>query len=288
MRGFAIAAALAAVALLAGAPARGDEDGPSSARTAQAPVHYGGGIAPSLRRGGVSMSLAHDGDAVRARASITVSCRGLSIPNTVVLARGTAAGTTVFARGSAVVVRRLRLHFRLTGSVAADRITAAATLRLRRRAGGPRGCERIGSFPVVLRREGVPTGEPARPAPRTIWRGVTAQRADGVRLPLQVAVAGDGRVVARWHADLRCGGFRLPVDNWSPPVRVGADGAFVKRERFRLRYRDGIVERYRMVFRGRFLTDGVTGTLRARLTASRRGRLLGRCDSGTVPYSALP
>ena len=54
-----------------------------------------------------------------------------------------------------------------------------------------------------------------------------------------------------------------------------------------MRYKDGSVERYRVNVAGRFLADGVTGTLRIRFTY-RKGRTHGSCDTGAVSWAARP
>jgi hypothetical protein len=106
-----------------------------------------------------------------------------------------------------------------------------------------------------------------------------------------VRVGPDGRrVSARWSTASRCRRAKPYVfTNFSPPTAVRADGRFVKRERFRVRYRDGLV-RHRAVFRGRFVTGGARGTLRleTRIYGPRGRRLVGRCDTGTRRWQALP
>ena len=53
-------------------------------------------------------------------------------------------------------------------------------------------------------------------------------------------------------------------------------------ETFTIRYTDGSRERYRVSFKGRFLADGVTGTLRARMQTRKPGKRYYPCDSGTA------
>jgi hypothetical protein len=76
--------------------------------------------------------------------------------------------------------------------------------------------------------------------------------------------------------------------NFSPRAVVQRDGRFLKRERFTQRYAHGDVGRFKTSFGGRFRADGASGTLRARLVLfNRRGRRVGRCDTGTRRWSAL-
>lgn len=72
-------------------------------------------------------------------------------------------------------------------------------------------------------------------------------------------------------------------------MRISAKGTFRRRERFTIRYRDGSRDRYRVSFGGQLLSDGAVGTLRVRMRiVTRRGRTLGRCDSGVRRWAAAP
>jgi hypothetical protein len=78
----------------------------------------------------------------------------------------------------------------------------------------------------------------------------------------------------------------LTVVSLTPPTRIRADATFGRRERYSIRYRDGSVDRYRVVFRGRLLGDGAAGTLRARTQTSKPGASFFPCDSGTRRWTA--
>ena len=67
------------------------------------------------------------------------------------------------------------------------------------------------------------------------------------------------------------------MTNLPPPTRIGAAGAFDRRERYAVRYADVYV-RYRVRFRGRF--TGATAGGRLRLRATVRTRRGGGCRSG--------
>lgn len=74
----------------------------------------------------------------------------------------------------------------------------------------------------------------------------------------------------------------------TPGAAVGPDGSFALRERFRIPYTDA-VERFRVRVDGRFSATGVSGSLRVTSVArSRRtGRVVDRCDTGSVGFGAL-
>ena len=116
-----------------------------------------------------------------------------------------------------------------------------------------------------------PAGAPALPARGTLLHGLSAQTAAGVRLPVSIRVATNGRLYAAWSAVLDCGNFTVPLRNEAPPTTVKPDGTFSRSETFTVRYRGGYSERYRVNFSGRFLADGAVGTLRARMQAPPAG-----------------
>jgi hypothetical protein len=90
-----------------------------------------------------------------------------------------------------------------------------------------------------------------------------------------------------WQARMRCGPKAvLIVVNLTPPTRIAADATFRRRERYSIRYRDGSVDRYRVMFRGRLLADGAAGTLRAPMQTSKPGASFFPRDSGTRRWTA--
>jgi hypothetical protein len=138
------------------------------------------------------------------------------------------------------------------------------------------------------RAETAPTGAVARPAPGALLWGLSAQAAGAFRLPVALKVdAAGSRVMGLWQARMRCGPKAvLTVVNLTPPTRIRADATFGRRERYSIRYRDGSVDRYRVVFRGRLRADGAAGTLRARMQTSEPGASFFPCDSGTRRWTA--
>ena len=77
------------------------------------------------------------------------------------------------------------------------------------------------------------------------------------------------------------------MTNLTPPTRIGAAGAFDRRERYAVRYADAYV-RYRVRFRGRFTGATAGGRLRLRATVRTRrgGRVIARCDTRRRAWTA--
>lgn len=178
-----------------------------------------------------------------------------------------------------------RIEVRLTGTLDGSTATGAITLT-------PAGLRfarcKARTRPFTLRAETVPTGAAAQPAPGSLLSGLTAEAAGGLRLPVALKVNGRGtRLTALWQGTMRCGATAvLTVVNLTPRTRIRGDATFSRRERYSIRYRDGSVDRYRVVFRGRLLADGAAGTLRARMQTSKPGASFYPCDSGTHRWTA--
>ena len=73
--------------------------------------------------------------------------------------------------------------------------------------------------------------------------------------------------------------------DFTPTRKINADGTFGGNQSYVMRYR-GYSEHYRVTFKGQFLADGVTGTLRARVYYREKGRRSVNCVSGTQSWSA--
>jgi hypothetical protein len=67
---------------------------------------------------------------------------------------------------------------------------------------------------------------------------------------------------------------------------IQQDASFVSHERWTIRYANGAVERFRAVFRGRFVAGGAEGTIRVRSTTRHPSRRYPPCDSGRQRWSA--
>jgi hypothetical protein len=259
-----------AAAVLAAAPA-----------TAVADTHYGG----SAQRGGrllvPSISLVlRDNGRIAGRLSVSYDCRGHQSSNLVVRLRGTTSGANFTATGVTSMRGVGRLRYRLTGTLTPDAATGTVRLRVRNCRGYTR--------PFALRTPSSPAGAPAVPPRATLWHGVTSQSAGGARLPVTVRVARNGRVYATWAVTLKCRNVTVSWFNVTPVTTVRPDGSFSRTERFTVRYTDGSRDRYRVNFSGRFLADGVTGTLRARMQTYQRGKRYFPCYSGLQTWAARP
>ncbi len=252
-----------------------------SAPPAFADIHYGGTGNVGNRATGPSMSLVrHDDGRIVARIASGYTCGKRSFVSRIVVLRGTTAdGVSFSAAGKTRLRGKGMVRYTVTGTLAADSVTGTLTERLRR-------CPKY-SFGIFLRSEAAPAGAPAMPAPGSLHAGLTSQSAGGVRLPVAVRVAKNGRVYSFWQVTMRCGPRAVvPFGNVTPTTRVKPDGSFSRKETFTIRYTDGSRERYRVSFKGRFLADGVTGTLRARMQTRKPGKRYYPCDSGTQTWSA--
>ena len=137
-----------------------------------------------------------------------------------------------------------------------------------------RGCPGY-TRPVSLRSESAPVGAPAAPPASTLFSGLSGQSAAGVRLPVSVRVAASGRVYAIWTATMKCGPKAVvALGDRDAADELKADGSFLDDEPYTVRYTDGSSERYRIRFEGRFLADGVVGTLRVRMQTRKKGKQL--------------
>lgn len=261
-------------------------------QSAELPVFYGGGPLPKADRA-VPMTLTRAGDSVRALLALTVRCRRVDVPITVVRAKGAVTGDAFTARGTVRIttVRGLRVRVALDGSLSPTAASGTLELILVRGRGGPRGCDRPIKQRFELRATSELGGEPSQPAAGAGFWGILKQIYDGFEMPVAVAVTDDAkRAYGVWMVMAHCPGPEpMPIWNYSPPALIGADGRFRKSERFKLRYGDGTTDHHRVVFQGRFTSEGVSGTVRARVrTTNRRGRTLFACDSGEQTFTARP
>jgi len=271
-------AALTVLALAFVAPA---------AASAQSGTSFGGSTLSKGRLSSSSVSLlVGAGGRVDGRIGLGYPCRPRNFVNVVVRLGGAVQGAALSASGSTRLTRRGRLRIRVRGTLAGDRISGRIRFRPSRMGGR---CERF-TRRFVMRADRVPAGGPARPARRTKMHGLTGQAAGGIRLPVSLHVLRKGRqLVALWQANMRCGPRAVfTAVNFTPRTRIRRDGTFVRRERYRIRYQDDLVETYRVVIRGRFLADGAVGTVRARMRTRQPGKRFFPCDSGVQRWTASP
>ena len=107
----------------------------------------------------------------------------------------------------------------------------------------------------------------------------------GAGLPSLPAQLADATSYAERLYDYRSIGLLDPAAAEAALVQP-PDGTFLDDKPYTVRYRDGSSERYRIRFEGRFLADGVVGTLRARMQTRKKGKSYYPCDSGTQTWSA--
>jgi hypothetical protein len=257
---------IAVAALLVAAPA------------ASADTKYGGGTVRGTKLYGPSVSLLRKDDGtIIGRLAYAYRCRRqTNFPNVLTRVTGRANGASFTVKGR----QRLgghTLRYTLTGSFTAD----GAAGRIHRT-----GCAGF-TRDFALRAAAAPAGAPAVPPRNSIFFGVTSQTHGLAPLAVVLRVAHNGRVYGNWTAVMKCG----PTFWWTngtPPTKIKPDGTFSRSEHFTVGYRDGTSETYRVRFAGRFLADGVTGTLRMSMQFHNNGKRYKTCRSGVQTWSARP
>ena len=183
----------------------------------------------------------------------------------------------------------------LTASgILVDSTRAAGSLRLGvliRRRGRPLLHCSSGAQHWEARSASGPSSGPPEPLAGVSYYGAIAQRGL-LPFPLALHVSPDrGRVdAAVYRIYRRCRGVSSrDIANDAPPTAIRSDGSFSTVQRYNQRFVDAI-ESFTFRFAGRFSTMRVGGTVRATsiLRALRTHRVIGRCDSGTVTWAAVP
>ena len=231
-------------------------------------VDLGGGRVPDT-----VVSLRTSGDGVVVRAHLTARCGTGAVRRRVPLGADGSFSGTATTRGRPREDRRVRrvARFTLVGHVVGSSASGAVRMWLTFRRRGR----------VVGR---CATGERDWQA-GTNLKGLTSQA--GGRPRAFLLGVGDARVTtAVFEYRLRCRGFAYEEINLTPGGPIAADGTFVLRERFMLRYADAR-ERFRVTVRGRLTPAGVGGRLSVTSIArSLTGRVIDRCSTGPVSFSA--
>ncbi len=254
-----------------------------SAPTAQADTQYGGVAALRNSPAGPSTTLVrHDDGRITVRLGFGYTCRKQSYYNYVVKLKGsTPDGVNFTAAGKQRLPGRGTLRFSISGTLAPD--SAAGTLKM-----GMARCPKY-TRDLVLRTESAPAGAPTAPPAASLFAGMTGQAAAGIRLAVALRVTKKGRVWSTWAAMMKCGPKATShLINNSPTTTVEPDGSFSRSETYTIRWDDGVRERYRVTFKGRFMADGAAGTLRARSQLHKKGHRYYPCDSGTIAWAARP
>jgi hypothetical protein len=251
----------------------------ATAPAARAETHYGGA---GIRNGAPavpSISIVHrDDGTVIGRIAAGHVCPNHFIGTMVIRVRGRVNGQAFSLSGS-TRLRTGRVRATLTGTLTPD--TATGRVRVR----GRRGCDAYARG-FVVRAASAPAGPPAVPARNSTLHGLTSQSASGMRLPVSVRVARNGRVVVWTQAMLKCRRSSVPMLDGTSPISIKADGTFSRTHRYVIRYSDAPDEHYRVTVRGRFLADGAVGTVSARMVWRERGARYYPCRSGTRTWAA--
>jgi hypothetical protein len=242
-------------------------------------THYGGSAIRGSRTANPTISLVVQPDGrVRGRAGLGVRCGGITWAPVFVRLSGKLTAAPAFTVGGHTRLGGRTLRISAQGS--ADGLNANGTVRVR-----GRGC-RGWRLPFTLRTESALAGAAAVPPPSSTFMGLTAQSAGGVRLPVSVSVTHTGKMWAIWDVSMKCHGVTIPTTNVTPYTRIRPDGSFTRSERFRIRYRGGATDHYKVKLTGQFRADGVSGTLRASVQTTKPGHRYYPCFSGTQAWAA--
>ncbi len=281
-----VVAAAAASAAIAPASAAGSVFTATIARPsievggAAAGTHYGGS---ALYKGNRMMNptlgvVVRPNGKIIGRAGMAITCHGSWNPFYVRLS-GAAQGATITASGKSRVPGAGYVRVSLTGTADGQTATGKVTVR------EPGRCRHwSGSF--VLHTGVAPAGPPAMPAPRTAMTGVTAQTAGGVHLPISLSITHTGKVWGQWDASLNCGPGTYHISNLTPLTKIRTDATFTRKERYTIRYKGGYTNHYTVRLTGAFHSDGVSGTLTARVRTTKPGARYRPCASGTQAWWA--
>ena len=268
---------------------------------AQQPATFGGGRFPPIAAAPkgyvptVGISLQPRGARIAMRYDSSVRC-GRDVFDIVGRGEVPFDGTTFSLRGASIQnVARGRLAFEWTVNGKINGGSATGTLHVvgvRRISGRARRCTAKPNRAFEARVAAAPAGGPARPQPLGLYAGTSSYEiVDRLPAPVILRATKNGRrIAARWTMAAKCRrGPRESFVNVTPTSKVGANGAFARKERFSVRYADALV-RYRTTFAGRVRTDGATGTLRLRARVYNRSgtKLRTRCDSGVRTWNAAP
>ena len=246
-------------------------------------TQYGGSWATSRGVGTPTIGLTRNADgSVAVRFGMAITCRHTRYIDTVVRGRGTSSGASFTASARTHLAGTGRLTMKISGTFAGTGATGRVSAHAK-------GCKGFSRVPFQLRAAAAPAGAPARPAKGTEMFGVTSQSAGGVRLPVVLRVAKNGRVYAQWEALAACTHGHTPIMNVTPYTRITADGSFRRTEKFRQKYDDGSHDTVHVTFAGTFLAGGASGTLSARVQfTDKHHRLYTPCLTSTQTWTATP
>jgi hypothetical protein len=241
----------------------------------------------------VSVRVADVGSGVEVAGEAIVRCAGGSAVDERLVVRthltpaGTFAGTATRSyRVSSKETRSVRVT--VAGKIVGSRVdgTLRIAANVRRTKERPLACD---SRDQRWAARGVPVavGAPGGPVPGTYY-GATTQR--GRYLPYPVALrVSPGRVdAAIYRLRRRCrGAVSDEIANNSPATPIRPDGSFSLVQRYSQPFTDA-VEYFTFRLSGRFFAAGARGTVRSTsvLRDLKTGKVIGRCDSGSLVWTA--
>ena len=251
-------------------------------------VTYGGSSLVGDRLGANSVSIHHRADgSVVARIGTSVECDRKRFWTNLAFRVASPPTAGAFTGSDDYrLTRRSRMTATINGTISPTAVTGTITLAFRDKLAS---CPPIPARPFTARPRSDPAGASSIPPAGTLRFRLTSQSTGGVLLPVALQVTPNGRRVnALWQATLRCGPrkVRFPLTNFSARARLRPDATFVRKERFVFRFDDGLRYRWRVVFRGRFTTDGARGSLRARMQITQPGKTFYPCSSGRHRWTA--
>jgi hypothetical protein len=264
---------------------------------AQAPVPgaFGGGTANRVGNNVVSF-VRDDAGHLVFRVDARATCPGDDVEEIALTGHATPAPGGTFSASGAIAStgafgEKLRGQFGMAGTAAADRVDGKLTTTLKRtRKGKTASCQvrgLNGSF--ATRAPATPSGATTQSLRAPLY-GTSSGRVGDVYGSVVVRPATQaGRVYLLWSSDGRCDhGDAKPFVNVTPAMRLDKHGAFSRHEQFTESFSDSAIT-FRADTTGRLGTDGAGGSVRLRQTVrSPRGKLLRRCDTGTLRWTAVP
>jgi hypothetical protein len=244
----------------------------------------------------VGMKVSAKGDTVTIRAAGAIVCgKGVS-------GEGEASGTGPIAADGTFSLELEEQEqeieadwsssVRATGQVAAGRATGTLRVDI----DGPGDDDCVGTLPFTA----VTVGDLSGAAPVDAPRGATLfgrmlrppLAPSGAPFSFNLRMSADGRTVRRFVFGFhhKCSKrYESFEQTWYvSAAKVRADESFRRTERTSITYSD-VRESLTAVVEGHFVTGGATGTARVRsvLRSRKTRRVVGRCDSGLMAWSAI-
>lgn len=258
-------------------------------------VHFGGGYVPSPEGRTfdppVNLTFADNGTSrsVPYRVSTQMRC-GRDTLEVVANGDGTISGRSFYVRnGTARLPYRgiarvkYEMHATINGAVATGAFHLTGTWV---RGGRTTTCTFGPVRAIKLHAEGDARAPNAAPAPGSVYYGIGGP-AQPWRSSVVLAVNSTGRrAMAFWDSTSDC--QRGPAERLTnyTPLKPLRGNRLLSRERFRIRYQQGVIGHYRATLDVRFHGATATGTYRMRVRFTHRGRTTVRCDTKTRRFDA--